>query len=110
MALVLAAYAFATDRKLLHVPKRIAVASMRTLLTLGGPAAGQILLEVGVFGTATMLAARLSPESLAAHHIALQVAGPPHLWFRLVCRRQARSASDMQSDAAIWQRHARPGG
>jgi MATE family multidrug resistance protein len=74
MALVLAAYAFASDRKLLRVPKRIAVASMRTLLTLGGPAAGQILLEVGVFGTATMLAARLSPESLAAHHIALQVA------------------------------------
>ena len=39
------------------------------------PAAGQILLEVGVFATSTVLAGRLTPESLAAHHILLNIAG-----------------------------------
>jgi multidrug resistance protein, MATE family len=45
------------------------------LLRLGLPAAGQILLEVGVFATATTLAGRLTPESIAAHHIVLNIAG-----------------------------------
>lgn len=51
------------------------VDAFKSMLRLGGPAAGQILLEVGVFAAATTLAARLRPEALAAHHIALQVAG-----------------------------------
>ena len=48
---------------------------VRKLLALGMPAAGQILLEVGVFATSTVLAGRLTPESLAAHHILLNIAG-----------------------------------
>jgi MATE family multidrug resistance protein len=48
---------------------------LRELLRLGAPAAGQIGLEIAVFGAATMLAGRLSTASLAAHHIALNMAG-----------------------------------
>lgn len=51
------------------------VADLRELLRLGVPAAGQIGLEIAVFGAATMLAGRLSTASLAAHHIALNMAG-----------------------------------
>lgn len=49
-------------------------ADLRELLRLGAPAAGQIGLEIAVFGAATMLAGRLSTASLAAHHIALNLA------------------------------------
>lgn len=48
---------------------------IRELLRLGAPAAGQILLEVGVFATATTLAGRLNAESIAAHHVVLMIAG-----------------------------------
>ncbi|HEY0794229.1 MAG TPA: MATE family efflux transporter [Acidisarcina sp.] len=41
------------------------------LLRLGAPAAAQIVLEVGAFGGATVLAGRLAPSALAAHQIAL---------------------------------------
>jgi len=44
------------------------------LLRLGAPAAGQIGLEIAVFGAATLLAGRLSTVSLAAHHIGLNLA------------------------------------
>lgn len=47
---------------------------IRRMLTLGIPAAGQILMEVGAFGAATVMAARLAPEALAAHQIALNSA------------------------------------
>ncbi len=47
---------------------------LRRMLALGIPAAGQILMEVGAFGAATVMAARLSPEALAAHQIALNSA------------------------------------
>lgn len=50
------------------------VADLRELLRLGAPAAGQIGFEIAVFGAATMLAGRLSTASLAAHHIALNMA------------------------------------
>jgi MATE family multidrug resistance protein len=46
----------------------------RRLCALGLPAAGQITLEVGVFALATVLAGRLSPSSLAAHQIAINIA------------------------------------
>lgn len=49
-------------------------ARIRRLLGLGLPAAIQLLLEVGVFGTVTALAGRLAPSSLAAHQIALTAA------------------------------------
>ena len=44
------------------------------LMRLGLPAATQILLEIGAFGAAAMLAARLTPAALAAHQIALNCA------------------------------------
>lgn len=46
----------------------------RSLITLGLPAATQLLLEMGAFATATMLIGRLAPASLAAHHLALTAA------------------------------------
>lgn len=47
---------------------------IRGLLRLGVPAAGQIVMEVGAFGAATIMAARLTPVALAAHQIALNCA------------------------------------
>jgi MATE family multidrug resistance protein len=44
------------------------------LLRLGGPAATQLTLEVGVFAAATALAGRLPPAALAAHQIAINIA------------------------------------
>ncbi len=44
------------------------------LLRLGFPAATQILLEVGAFGAAAILAGRLAPVALAAHQIAINCA------------------------------------
>jgi MATE family multidrug resistance protein len=46
---------------------------LRRLISLGLPAAGQILFEGAVFGIVTALAARLDEASLAAHSIAVQV-------------------------------------
>ncbi|HJR61397.1 MAG TPA: MATE family efflux transporter, partial [Vicinamibacterales bacterium] len=46
----------------------------RRLLELGLPAASQVTLEVGAFATATALAGRLAPASLAAHQIAINYA------------------------------------
>ncbi len=50
-------------------PKRL-----NRLLRIGFPAALQILLEVGAFGAAAVLAGRLTPVALAAHQIALNCA------------------------------------
>lgn len=47
---------------------------LKDLFSLGFPAAVQLTLEVGVFATATALASRLEPVSLAAHQIALATA------------------------------------
>jgi multidrug resistance protein, MATE family len=47
---------------------------LSTLLRIGFPAALQILLEVGAFGAAAVLAGRLTPVALAAHQIALNCA------------------------------------
>jgi MATE family multidrug resistance protein len=49
------------------------------LLGLGIPAAFQLLLEVGVFCVATILAGRLEPAALAAHQIALNVASTTYM-------------------------------
>ena len=53
----------------------IEMARLRQLVRLGGPAAGQLSLEVGVFAMASALAGRMLPASLAAHQIALNIAG-----------------------------------
>lgn len=44
------------------------------LLRIGIPAATQVLLEIGAFGAAAVLAGRLNPVALAAHQIALNCA------------------------------------
>jgi MATE family multidrug resistance protein len=49
-------------------------ARLRRLIGLGFPAAGQTVLEVGVFAAATALAGRVSAGALAAHQIALNMA------------------------------------
>jgi multidrug resistance protein, MATE family len=52
---------------------------MARLLHLGLPAATQILLEIGAFGAAGVLAARLAPTALAAHQIALSCASVSYM-------------------------------
>jgi MATE family multidrug resistance protein len=47
---------------------------LRALMMLGAPAAGQIVLEVGAFGVATLMAGRLTADALAAHQIVLNCA------------------------------------
>ena len=50
------------------------IGRLMKLIKLGFPAAAQIMLEIGAFGAAAMLAGRLMPEALAAHQIALNCA------------------------------------
>ena len=45
------------------------------IVRLGLPAAGQMLLEVGVFAAVSALAARISPAAVAAHQIVLNIIG-----------------------------------
>lgn len=47
---------------------------LRRMLSLGGPSAGQILFEVGVFNLVTLLAGMLGKIVLDAHQIALNIA------------------------------------
>ena len=47
---------------------------LRRLFIIGFPAAGQAVLEVGVFAAATALAGRVSANALAAHQVALNMA------------------------------------
>lgn len=49
------------------------------LMGLGLPAATQILMEIGAFGAAAVLAGRLSPVALAAHQIALNCAAVSYM-------------------------------
>lgn len=57
-----------------ETPMGIDPARLRRLFALGLPAAGQAVLEVGVFAAATALAGRVSATALAAHQIALNLA------------------------------------
>lgn len=50
-------------------------ARMWAIVRLGAPAAGQILLEVGVFAAAGALAGRITPAAVAAHTIVLNIVG-----------------------------------
>jgi MATE family multidrug resistance protein len=45
------------------------------IIRLGLPAAGQNLLEVGIFAMASALAGRITPTAVAAHQIVLNIAG-----------------------------------
>jgi MATE family multidrug resistance protein len=58
---------------LFHISWRPSLARVRRLVTLGLPAASQIMFEGAVFGIVSALAARLDDVSLAAHSIAVQV-------------------------------------
>ena len=53
---------------------RLSRERLRRMLTLGGPSAGQILFEVGVFNLATLLCGMLGKVVLDAHQIALNIA------------------------------------
>ncbi len=58
-------------RRLVRKPDR---RRLSRLLRIGFPAATQILLEIGAFAAAAVLAGRLNPVALAAHQIALYCA------------------------------------
>lgn len=80
MLAALAAAIWWTDRRSGHesiwrIPRIVDPARLRRLLTLGLPAASQMLAEVGVFALATALAGTLDPISGASHQIALNLAG-----------------------------------
>ncbi len=78
MFAALAAYTIAKSRRgglgLFTAPLKFSFEKMRRLIRLGAPASGQLILEVGVFATATLLAGRLGAAPLAAHQIVLQIA------------------------------------
>jgi len=57
-----------------ETPLGLDLSRVRRLFVLGFPAAGQMVLEVGVFSAATALAGRVSAEALAAHLIAMNFA------------------------------------
>lgn len=65
----------ATPSGLHDVPFAWDAARARAILRVGLPAAGQILLEVGVFAAASALAGRIAPAAVAAHQIVLNIAG-----------------------------------
>lgn len=78
MAGFLVAYTLVNDlrtgRGLIRASLAPRLAAIGRLFAIGLPAAMHILLEVGVFATATTLAGRLDAVSLAAHHVVLDVA------------------------------------
>jgi MATE family multidrug resistance protein len=52
---------------------RVEWSRLRSVVSLGLPAALQLTMEVGVFATSTALAGRLDAASLASHNIVLQI-------------------------------------
>jgi MATE family multidrug resistance protein len=79
LALVLLAVILYRERRrpsgLHDVPFTIDWPRMWAIIRLGLPAAGQIVLEVGVFATASALAGRITPTAVAAYQIVLNIAG-----------------------------------
>ncbi len=63
-----------TEPALASLKRQPDIKRIKLLLRIGFPAATQILLEVGAFGAAAVLAGRLTPAALAAHQIALNCA------------------------------------
>ena len=78
MAGVLVWYAWKHERERGHPLfarwQGIRLDGLQRLLRLGLPSASQLVLEVGAFGTSTVLAGRLTPDALAAHQIVLSTA------------------------------------
>jgi MATE family multidrug resistance protein len=83
MAAFLVVAAWMHDREeggdLLRIPLRPDRARLRRLVLLGLPAGLQLVIEIGVFALATLLAARLAPALLAAHQIALNAASVTYM-------------------------------
>lgn len=79
MALALGGYLALRERRnhtgLFEISLRPEFSRFAKMLRLGLPIGTQILLEVGVFATATLLAGRINAVALAAHQIALKIAG-----------------------------------
>jgi MATE family, multidrug efflux pump len=81
--IVMAGYLFVTivlheahmTPRLRDTPMGLDLPGVRRLFSIGLPAAGQAVLEVGVFAAATALAGRVSAKALAAHQIVLNMAG-----------------------------------
>jgi MATE family, multidrug efflux pump len=59
------------DPEILRISWKPDAARMWALLKLGAPVAGQMLVEIGVFATVTVLVSRLNAVALAGHQIAL---------------------------------------
>jgi MATE family multidrug resistance protein len=77
MLLALLAYLWWLERRSSDAapwPLRLDAGRLLQVVRFGMPAALQMVLEVGVFATATILAGRLTAEALAAHQVALGAA------------------------------------
>jgi MATE family multidrug resistance protein len=78
MAAALLGFAWRYERKRGHPLFRHwagpSLERIRQLVKLGAPAAGQIVLEVGAWNLATLMAGELTPVALATHQIALNYA------------------------------------
>lgn len=74
LVVALAWHARRAGTRLAAFPWRPQRRSLARLLRLGGPAAMQVTLELGVFAAASALAGRLDPVSLASHQITLNLA------------------------------------
>jgi len=63
-----------SERGIRSIVRRPDPQRLLRLMALGLPAATQILMEIGAFASAAVLAGRLSPVALAAHQIAINCA------------------------------------
>src|SRR3984957_12094167 len=83
MALALLGFAWRYERKRGHPLFRHwagpQIARLKRLTTLGAPAAGHILLEVGAWNLATFSAGYLTPVALATHQIVLNYASVTYM-------------------------------
>ena len=79
LAMVIAHQEIKMGGGLLHTRPRLDFVRLREMLQIGVPAASQILMEVGAFSAATVIAGRLNPVALAAHQIALNCASVTYM-------------------------------
>jgi MATE family multidrug resistance protein len=68
-----------SERGILSIVRPPDAQRLFRLMALGLPAATQILMEIGAFGAAAVLAGRLSPVALAAHQIAINCASVTYM-------------------------------
>jgi MATE family multidrug resistance protein len=99
------------ERDLRSIVRPPDTARLLKLLKLGFPAATQIMLEIGAFGAAAMLAGRLLPEALAAHQIALNCASISYMVPLGIASASAVSVGQAigKGDAALARRNGYTG-